>query len=356
MSILIIAEAGVNHNGSKDLAFRLIEEAKLAGADIVKFQTFKTEQVVSKTIDQTKYQIDNLGLKDNQFNMLKQLELDIQTHFELQKHCNQVGIEFLSTAFDFESLNFLVKDLELKRLKIPSGELTNLPLLLEYATSGCDLILSTGMATLGEIENALGVLAFGLLGGSSPSLSAFSNAYSSKEGQKLLKEHVKLLHCTTEYPAPIREINLNAMSTLSSTFDLQVGYSDHSKGIVIPIAAAALGASIIEKHFTLDKTLHGPDHKVSLEPIELKKMVDGIRCVEICLGSSIKAPQTSEIKNKLLTRKKLVANKNLIKGHQLVKEDIAILRTKHGNDPSDYWDLVGKILITDVKKGEVFNV
>ena len=251
-SVYIIAEAGVNHNGDRKIAFQLVDEAAKAGVDAVKFQTFKAASLVTKEAIKADYQKQATQSVETQYTMLKRLELSRDLHHALVKRCQQHGIEFLSTAFDQKSLDFLVNDLGVKTLKIPSGEITNGPLLLSHAVIGCDMILSTGMATLGEIEEALGVLAFGLLyQGSSrvrPSKEAFQKAYLSVEGQALLKQKVTLLHCTTEYPAPMEEINLNAMAAMQNSYGLLVGYSDHSEGIFVPIAAVALGAKIIEKH------------------------------------------------------------------------------------------------------------
>ena len=309
MSTLIIAEAGVNHNGDEKLAFKLVDAAYNAGADIVKFQTFKASKLVTANAKQADYQITNTQKIESQLSMLSRLELSFEFHIELVEYCKKIGIEFLSTAFDSESLRFLVNDLKLKKLKIPSGDLTNAPLVLEHAQTGCDLIVSTGMATLAEIETALGVIAFGYVSKltEKPSIQAFENAYYSELGQKYLKEKVTILHCTTEYPAPLQDINLKAMDTIANAFKLPVGYSDHSAGITIPIAAVAREAKIIEKHFTLDRNMEGPDHKASLDPEQLKAMIEGIRNIELALGDGLKGPRPSEIKNKSIARKSLVA-------------------------------------------------
>ncbi|GKW02656.1 MULTISPECIES: N-acetylneuraminate synthase [Pectobacterium] len=352
--VYIIAEAGVNHNGSEDLAFKLIDAAYDAGADVVKFQTFKAKKLVTSDAVQAEYQIQNTKKNETQLAMLSRLELSYETHHKLISYCNQKGIEFLSTAFDSESLDFLVNDLKLPRLKIPSGEITNAPLVLEHARTGCDLIVSTGMATLAEVEQALGVIAFGYIADrtQTPSCGAFEAAYASKEGQCALRERVTLLHCTTEYPAPFDEINLRAMDTLKAAFSLPVGYSDHSKGISVPIAAVARGAILIEKHFTLDKDMDGPDHKASLEPDELKKMVMAIREVEQALGSGTKGPAPSEIKNKPIARKSIVAAKAIRKGEILRKEDIEIKRPGTGLSPYRYWSLLGAIAKRDYDEGQ----
>ncbi|HHF2880045.1 N-acetylneuraminate synthase [Vibrio diabolicus] len=342
---VIIAEAGVNHNGSRELAFKLIDAAKDAGADIVKFQTFKAKNLASKVAHQAEYQVENTKREESQLAMLKRLELPYDLHHELIDYCEEIGIEFLSTAFDSESLDFLVNDLGLKTLKLPSGEITNAPLILEHAKTGCDIILSTGMATLAEVEDALSVIAFGLTQdkNAKPSITAFREAYASSEGQIALQEKVTILHCTTEYPAPMDEINLRAMDTLGASFGLRAGYSDHSEGITIPIAAVARGAVLIEKHFTLDKTMEGPDHKASLEPDELKLMVDAIRNVEIALGSGVKAPTVSEIKNKSVARKSLVALDSIAVGDSFTTNNLTVKRPGTGISPFRYWDILGSV-------------
>lgn len=352
---LIIAEAGVNHNGEEALAFQLVEAAHQAGADIVKFQTFKAKSLATEQAKKAEYQVANTQIEESQFAMLSRLELPYEVHHRLVKHCESLGIEFLSTAFDSESLAFLVGNLGLKSLKLPSGELTNAPLVLEHARTGCDLIVSTGMATMAEIETALGVIAFGYITehDTEPSLQAFEEAYVSPEGQKALKEKITLLHCTTEYPAPMEEINLRAMDTLGNTFDLPAGYSDHSEGITIPIVAAARGAVLIEKHFTLDKNMNGPDHNASLEPDELKAMVKAIRQVEIALGSGVKTPTVSEVKNKSVVRKSIVAATDIEEGEDLNKSNLMIKRPGSGLSPYRYWDLIGCKATKAYKAGEL---
>jgi N-acetylneuraminate synthase len=352
---LIIAEAGVNHNGSEKLAFELVDAAYKAGVDIVKFQTFKAKNIVTATAKQADYQIENTKKVESQLAMLSRLELNYEFHHELVEYCNKLGIEFLSTAFDSESLDFLVNDLGLKRLKIPSGELTNAPLVLQHAKTGADLIVSTGMATLAEVESALGVIAFGYLSpeGIEPSIDAFQQAYFSEQGQALLKEKVTLLHCTTEYPAPLKDINLKAMDTLAAAFKLKVGYSDHSAGILVPIVAVARGAKIIEKHFTLDKNMEGPDHKASLEPDELLAMVEGIRDVELVIGDGIKGPRPSEIKNKAIARKSLVAAKSIVIGELFSENNVTIKRPGNGASPYQYWELINTKSEKPYQEGEV---
>lgn len=354
---LIIAEAGVNHNGSEKLAFELVDAAVAAGVDIVKFQTFKAKKLVTADAKKADYQIKNTQKVESQLTMLSRLELSYQFHHELVDYCNSLGIEFLSTAFDEDSLVFLVNELKLKRLKIPSGELTNAPLVLQHAQTGADLIVSTGMATLAEIECALGVIAFGYLDKANvpPSLAAFQEAYFSLEGQQKLKEKVTLLHCTTEYPAPMVDINLKAMDTLGTAFNLSAGYSDHSAGIEIPIAAVARGAVLIEKHFTLDKSMEGPDHKASLEPNELSAMVSAIRNVELAIGDGVKGPRPSEMKNKSIARKSLVAAKTINAGELFSADNMGIKRPGNGLTPYSYWDVIGTVATTSYDEGDLIN-
>jgi N-acetylneuraminate synthase len=371
MSVFIIAEAGVNHNGNLETARQLVDAAVAAGADAVKFQTFKAENLVTQHAGKAAYQkittakdggsvaigrepMRPTDADENQLTMLKRLELKYELHFQLLAYCQKLGIEFLSTAFDFESLDFLVRELGVETLKVPSGEITNGPFLLAHAQTGKPIILSTGMATLGEVETALGVLAFGYLAiagdtgsvGSlqqrQPSSSAFQKAYSSAQGQAVLREKVTLLHCTSEYPTPMENINLKAMDVLQQAFSLRVGYSDHSVGLVVPVAAVARGATVIEKHFTLDRTQQGPDHKVSLEPDELKAMVQGIRDVEKALGQGLKGPQSMELENQKVVRKSLVARCSISSGECFTETNLTIKRPGTGKSPMDYWALLGE--------------
>ena len=354
-STYIIAEAGVNHNGDPGLAMQLVKAAAEAGADAVKFQTFKAASLVTEKAEKADYQKQTTGGDETQFAMLKRLELSYELHHELIRLANQLDIEFLSTAFDAESLKFLVDDLGLKTLKIPSGEITNAPLVLAHARTGCDLIVSTGMATLSEVEAVLGVIAFGLTAepDAVPGQDAFVAAYLSTAGQQTLKEKVILLHCTTEYPAPFVDINLRAMDTLASSFGLRVGYSDHSDGLTVPIAATARGACLIEKHFTLDKTLEGPDHKASLAPKELSQMVKAIRHVGQALGNGIKGPQPSELKNRAVARKSLVTTRNIEKGEAFTKDNVGVMRPGNGLSPMGYWGVIGQGASRDYETGEV---
>ncbi|XPF93798.1 N-acetylneuraminate synthase [Colwellia sp. RE-S-Sl-9] len=357
--VLIIAEAGVNHNGDEHRAFELVDQAVAAGADCVKFQTFKAHNLVTKTASLADYQKEN-GVKENsQFAMLKKLELGFDIHVKLVEYCQQKNITFLSTAFDFESLDFLINVLKLPMLKIPSGEVTNAPFVLAHAHSGKPLIISTGMCSLDEVAKALSVVAFGLCNvenntlDNTPSEKAFKQAFASEQGQRLLNQHVTLLHCTTDYPAAPKDINLHAMNTLKDSFSVKVGYSDHSEGIVVPIAAVANGACVIEKHFTTDKNLPGPDHKASLDPTELKTMVDAIRLVEQAMGTGIKEATTSELKNKLVARKSLVAGQRIKQGDKLTPENIHIKRPGSGKSPYEYWDLLNTLATKDYEIGDL---
>ncbi len=351
---LIIAEAGVNHNGDEQLARQLIDVAKSAGADIVKFQTFKAAKLATSAAAQAQYQTSNSGVAESQLSMLSKLELSFAAFRRLADYCQQQQIEFLSTAFDDESLDFLVNELNLQRLKIPSGEINNAPFLLRHAQTGRQLILSTGMATLADIEAALGVLAFGYTAApeAKPSVAAFQQAYASASGQQALKDKVTLLHCTSEYPTPLSDVNLRAMDTLCASFGLAVGLSDHSAGTVVSIAAAARGACVIEKHFTLDRLMEGPDHQASLSPDELHQLIHGVRQVEQALGSRVKTPQRSELKNKAVIRKSLVAARDIEAGELLSADCIAVMRPEGGASPFKYWEMQSIKASRSYKAGE----
>jgi len=340
----IIAEAGVNHNGSMETAFKLINLAVKAGADAVKFQTFKTELSLSKNAPKPEYQIQTTGDVETQFEMAKKLELGHTEHRELLAHCQKNNIQFLSTAFDLPSLDLLVDELKVPRLKVPSGDILNGPLVLKIAQTGLPTIVSTGMCTLGEVEQALGVLAFGYLNDESktPSLEALRLAYASPEGQKALKEKVTLLHCTTEYPTPFCDVNLCAMDSLKAAFGLSTGLSDHTSGISVSLAAVARGASLVEKHFTLDKSMPGPDHQASLSPDELIALVKSIREIEEALGNSVKVPAHSEIKNIAIARKSLVAATPIKKGELFTPDNLTCLRPGSGILAINYWEWLGK--------------
>jgi N-acetylneuraminate synthase len=341
---LVIAEAGVNHNGSLQRALELVDAAAAAGADIVKFQTFRAGRLASRSAPKADYQKRETEATESQLDMLRALELDEVAHRVLISRCAEKGIEFLSTPFDHESLDLLVRTFDLPRLKLGSGDLTNAPLLLAIARSAKPLILSTGMATLLEVEEALGVLAFGysVLPDAAPSILAFRSAYDSDAGQQALRKNVALLHCTTEYPTPASDVNLRAMDTLRQAFGLEVGYSDHTQGTAISLAAVARGATIIEKHFTLDRNLPGPDHKASLEPKELTDMVADIRRVEISLGDGIKRVAVSERKNREIARKSLVAASPIGCGETLTPGNVVAKRPGGGLAPIQYWDVLGR--------------
>ena len=352
--VFVIAEAGVNHNGSLERALNLAEAAKEAGADAVKFQTFKAENLVCKATEKAEYQKRLSGHDESQFDMLRRLEISENDHEQIIAHCNKLGIEFLSSPFDQSSLTLLVKRFQLARLKLGSGEITNALLLLEIGRSGCPVILSTGMSTLDEVRQALGVLAFGYLASSeSPTIERFNEAFISSAGKVLLHDKVTLLHCTTEYPAPYTDINLKAMDSLRNEFALPVGYSDHSEGLAITLAAVARGACVIEKHFTLDRNLPGPDHKASLEPDGLKLMVAGIRQIEIALGDGVKRLMPSELKNRDVARKSLVSLVPIKKGEVFSEANLVVKRPGNGVAPIHYWQWLGSVAERDFEADEV---
>ncbi|MCY7294359.1 N-acetylneuraminate synthase [Alteromonas sp. a30] len=353
MSTFIIAEAGVNHNGELDKALQLVDVAVEAGADAVKFQTFKSENLVTESASKAEYQKKLTDSEESQIDMLRKLELPHEHHFKIKDYCESKGIEFMSTAFDLESLDFLLTQMDLKRLKLPSGEITNLPLVFEHAKSGLDVIVSTGMATLSEIEQALKVISGGFLARENIDVNhQWDLAYTNPQAQTLLKEKVSILQCVTEYPAPADSLNLKAIQSIRETFGLNVGYSDHSLGIWAPISAVTLGATIVEKHFTLDKTLPGPDHQASLEPYELKAMVDAIRNVEVALGDGIKRPVAAELKNREPARKSLVITAPLKQGEEITAAHLSVKRPEKGMSPSRYWDLIGKTANKDYQVGD----
>ena len=351
--VYVIAEAGVNHNGSVEMAKRLILEAAKGGADAVKFQTFQSELLVSDKAPKAEYQKENTDAAESQLDMLRKLELSQKAYPELISLCKELNIDFLSTPFESKSLHFLVNQCKVPLIKISSGEVTNAPFLLEIAHTQKPVILSTGMCTLGDIEMALSVLAFGYLYSEEPSsYRDFAKIYSSAQGQNVLKQKVKLLHCTTSYPAIYESVNLRAMDTIQQAFGLPTGYSDHTEGIAIPLAAVARGAQIIEKHFTLDRNLPGPDHKASLEPDMLAAMVAGIRQIEMSLGSSKKIASVVEQQNMIASRKSILANQVVRKGETLEKEKLAVKRPGDGISPLFYWDILNTIAVRDYKKDE----
>jgi N-acetylneuraminate synthase len=339
----IIAEAGVNHNGSLDMALQLVDAAADAGADVVKFQTFDAANLASASAPKAAYQKRRTHAGETQLEMLKRLELSLDDHRAIIERCATRGIRFLSTPFDLGSLALLSDVLGLAEIKLGSGELTNGPLLLAAARSGRRLIVSTGMGTLAEVENALAVLAFGMAAppAAMPGLDNFAEWLCSAEAWRLLEERVTLLHCTTDYPAAVADTNLKAMDTMRTAFGLRVGYSDHTPGTAISIAAVARGAAVVEKHFTLDRSLPGPDHAASLEPSELGGLVRDIHAVEAALGSGVKLPSAAERANRPVARKVLVAARPLAAGHLLTQEDIAVKRAGAGPSPMEYWSAIG---------------
>jgi len=329
MSVFIIAEAGVNHNGSLELAKKLIDVASIAGADAVKFQTFKTENVVCIDAKKADYQKETTNKEESQFEMIKKLELDIETHKILFDYAKEKKIKFLSTPFDLESIILLV-NLGLDTIKIPSGEITNLPYIEAIGKLNKNIILSTGMANLNEIKDTLNILIT----------------------QGTQKENITILHANTEYPTPMEDVNLNAMITIQKEFKTKIGYSDHTLGIEIDIAAVAMGATVIEKHFTLDKTMEGPDHKASLEPSELISMIKAIRNIEVALGDGVKRTSKSESKNIEIARKSIVAMKDIKKGEILTKDNITTKRPGTGINPMKWYEILGTQATKDYKKDE----
>ena len=329
--VYIIAEAGVNHNGSIELAKQLVIKAKEAGADAVKFQTFNTDNLVTKTAHKAEYQISNTGNDNSQYSMLKQLELTKEGFAELKLLCNQLKIDFMSTPFDLESID-LLEHIGVSVYKLPSGEITNYPYLVRLAKTRKPIIMSSGMATIKEVAAAYDVLI--------------------ENGCK----EIYLLHCTTEYPAPFADVNLKAMETLRANFSCPVGYSDHTKGIEVPIAAVALGAEIIEKHFTLDKNMEGPDHKASLNPEELANMVSAIRNIELAIGDGIKKPSDIELKNREVARKSIVAKTNIMKGEQFTDKNVTTKRPGTGISPMKWNDVIGKTAMRNFEEDELIEL
>lgn len=330
MSVYIIAEAGVNHNGSFELACRLADAAKEAGADCVKYQTFKSEKLVSRNAQKAEYQKKTTG-DSSQQDMLKKLELSYDSFIRLKEYCDKIGICFLSTPFDFDSIDFL-DTLGMPFWKIPSGEVTNYPYLVALAKTGKPVVMSTGMCEMSEITDAI----------------------------KVLKDNgtadIKLLHCNTEYPTPFEDVNLAAMNTVRKAFNVEVGYSDHTKGIEVPIAAVALGATIIEKHFTLDRNMEGPDHKASLEPDELKQMVNSIRNIEKAIGTGLKEPSASEKKNIAIARKSIVAKKEIKAGEILSPDNITVKRPGTGISPMRWNEVIGTKAVKDYDEDEIIQL
>ncbi len=329
MSVFVIAEVGVNHNGSIDSAYRLIDVAVESGADAVKFQTFKAESLMSKNANKADYQKQTTDESESQFEMIKKLELDVDTHKKLIKYCNEKDIMFLSTPFDRDSID-LLNELGLKIFKIPSGEVTNLPYLRHIGSLRKKIILSTGMSTLEEVGDALAILV--------------------EAGME--KENITVLHANTMYPTPMEDVNLNAMLTIQKEFDVAVGYSDHTLGIEVDIAAVSMGASIVEKHFTLDKTMKGPDHQASLEPHELNAMIVAIRNVEKALGDGVKVPSRSEQPNMIVARKSIVAAQPIKKGEKITEDHISTKRPGIGISPMKWDEVIGSKSTKDYQVDE----
>lgn len=329
--VFIIAEAGVNHNGSIEIAKRLIEEAAKAGANAVKFQSFRAEKLVTKNAQKASYQKETTGNEEGQYEMIKRLELDYHKHEELMDYAKEKGILFLSSPFDLESIDLLER-LGLEIFKIPSGEITNYPYLVKIASLRKKIILSTGMANLSEIEDALEVL--------------------QKHGAK----DITVLHCNTEYPTPMEDVNLSAMLTIRDAFKVPVGYSDHTEGIEIPIAAVAIGAKVIEKHFTLDKLMEGPDHRASLEPKELQAMVAAIRNIEQAMGNGKKTPSDSEKKNKAVVRKSIVAARDIREGELLTEENLTVKRPAGGLSPMRWREVLSQVAKRDFLEDEMIEL
>ena len=331
-STIIIAEAGVNHNGSIELAEKLIDVAVEAGADFVKFQTFKAETLVTRTADKAEYQKEITDTDESQFEMIKKLELDRKTHEKLIGYCKTKDIQFLSTAFDHDSID-LLDELNIPLFKIPSGEITNLPYLRHIGKMGKPIIMSTGMSTLDEVHNALNILI--------------------ESGAE--KEQITILHCNTEYPTPMKDVNLKAMLTIKDELGVNIGYSDHTLGIEVPIAAVAMGATVIEKHFTLDRNMPGPDHRASLEPGELRAMVVAIRNIEKALGVGEKKPSSSETKNISVVRKSIVAKMSIKKGELFTEENLTVKRPGTGISPMGWDTVIGKAASSDYEMDDLIR-
>ena len=329
--VYIIAEAGDNHNGDFNTALKLVDVAKRAGADCVKFQTFVTEEIISKYAEMAEYQKKNTGKEESQFEMVKRLELSFDEFRKIKEYCDRVGIQFLSTPFDLKSVDFL-NELGVPFFKIPSGEITNYPYLIKIAHTGKPVVMSTGMCEPDEILAAINVL-------------------ENNGGGE-----ITLLHCNTEYPTPLKDVNLYAMRTMKKMFGKKVGYSDHTKGIEVPVAAVALGACVIEKHFTLDKNMPGPDHKASLEPDELGRMVKSIRNIEIALGDGVKHVSESERKNIAIARKSIVARRNIQEGEILTEDNLAVKRPGTGINPMQWMEVLGTRAVRDFKEDELIEI
>lgn len=331
--VVIIAEAGVNHNGNYELAKQLVLKAKEAGADYVKFQTAVPEKVISRFAEMAEYQKENTGKVESQLEMCKRIHLKLTDYAPLKKFCEEVGIKFISTPFDLDSIDVL-REIGMDFWKIPSGEITNYPYLVKIAKSRMPVVMSTGMCEIDEIRQAIKTLC----------------------AHGLKKEQISLLHCNTEYPTPMEDVNLRAMENLSQEFGVRVGYSDHTKGIEVPIAAVAMGAQIIEKHFTLDQNMPGPDHKASLEPQELKAMVDAIRNIELAMGNGKKHVTDSERKNIAIARKSIIAARDIKAGEVFTEENLTVKRPGNGISPMKWEEVLGQQAIRDFKEDELIEL
>lgn len=331
--VIIIAEAGVNHNGNYELAKQLALKAKEAGADYVKYQTAVPEKVISRYAEMAEYQKENTGKVESQLEMCKRIHLKLSDYAPLKKYCEEIGIKFISTPFDLDSIDVL-KDMRMDFWKVPSGEITNYPYLVKIANTHLPVVMSTGMCEINEIREALNVLC----------------------DNGLTMDQISLLHCNTEYPTPMKDVNLKAMDDLSREFGLRVGYSDHTKGIEVPIAAVAMGAQIIEKHFTLDHNMEGPDHKASLEPDELKAMVDAIRNIEQAIGDGTKHVSESERKNIAIARKSIIAACAIKKGETLTEGNLTVKRPGNGISPMKWKDVIGTVAVRDFKEDELIEL
>ncbi|POZ60792.1 N-acetylneuraminate synthase [Chromobacterium alticapitis] len=351
-NVYVIAEAGVNHNGDLELARKLVESAANAGADAVKFQTFDAKKLATRSAPKASYQKHTTDAAESQLEMLSKLELPHEWHRELREYAHSCGIEFLSTAFDEDSLEFL-EEFDMPFYKVPSGELTNGPLLWKFARSGRPLVVSTGMATMSEVEQALAVIAHAINADVEPaSLAEVWRGWSDPVWRASLQGRVTLLHCTSQYPTPMNECNLRAMDTLRA-FGLPVGYSDHTEGVLIPVAAVARGAVLIEKHFTLDRSMPGPDHKASLEPDELAQMVRYIRDLQPAMGDGVKCPQPSEWNTRQAARQHVIAARDITAGATLAREDLGTARSGGGMPAAELWGLVGKPAARAYTSGDV---
>lgn len=351
MSTYVIAEAGVNHNGDVGTALQLVEAAAAAGADAVKFQTFRADELVTRAAPKAAYQLATTDRAESQYEMIRRLELGPDDFRRIANASGAAGIEFLSTPMDLEGLRLLVEDLGVRRVKIGSGDLTNAPLVLAAARTGLPLIVSSGMATMDDIGDALDVIAVASRPGRPPILAERRGVWRTARSE--LAERVTVLHCTTEYPAPPAEVNLRAMGTIGEHFGVPVGYSDHTAGVAVAVAAVARGALAVEKHFTMSRDLPGPDHAASLEPGELAAMVAAIREVEVALGSDRKEPAPSELRNSRVARRSLVAGEPITAGQPFSDDNLAARRPGTGLSPMRYWDVLGRRASRDYEAGEM---